>query len=321
MTPLMRRSKTFARWARLGLAAAFSAIGGPGQATAQVFFSPYTGYAFPQPTVESELGFSPRRIAAILARNGYRLAGPLARRGDQIIAYGVDEHGWRTRIILDPYEGEVLSVKPIGPAFAHGGPFEGPAAAEPFESKGRVYPDGRRRRGGLAPLGPEEPADAAEPAARGRRRAVIPGLGDEARPARQPKALSAPRPLTAVHSTKETGRRAVPNPVLSKAAKSAAVHSATDAEARVVRPAPSRAIAPSPKAATADELARATADAPTAKTATKVAPVQAAATPASVADVPRATKPDASGPPTTPAAQPDSLGPTNEAGTKSNIGR
>lgn len=320
MKPSRRRSKALALGARLGLAVASSAIGGPGLATAQVFFSPYPGYAFPQPTVESEVGFSPRRIAAILARNGYRLAGPLARRGDQIIAYGVDERGWRTRIILDPYEGEVLSSKPVGPAFAPGDPFEGSAAAGPYESAGRIYPDERGMRGRFAPSSPYEPADEAEPAARGRPSA-IPDLGDDARPARQSKALSARRSRSAVQSTGDTGRRAVSPSALSQAAKSAAAHSATDSGRRVVSPARSQAVPPASKAATPEELTRASAAAPMAKAPTEVAPVQPAAAPASFAHAPLATKPGASGSAMTPATQPNSPGPINEAGTKSNITR
>jgi hypothetical protein len=320
MKPLRRRSKALARWARVGLVVAFTAVGGPGQAVAQVIFSPYPGYAFPQPNAESELGLSPRRVAAILARNGYRLAGPLGRRGDEIIAYGVDERGWRMRIIVDPYEGEILNSKPIGPAFAHGGPFDGATAAGPYESMGGIFSQEGRRRGGLAPLDPYGPAEEAEPGARSRPRAIIPDLGEEARPVRQSKALSAPHSRMAIHSRESAGRRAVRNSTLSKAAKSAVAHSAADAGGRVARPAPMRAIAPSPKAATTDELAHATAAAPTTKAATEVAPVLPAA-PTSLAPTPRATKPEAADPPRTPAAQPNKLGPTNEAGIKSNISR
>lgn len=176
MKPAVLRSKSFLLWASLAPVCALA----PGQATAQVFFYPFA-YTFQRPIIEPEPDVSPRRIAAILAREGFRLLGPLAHRGDQIVATGVDAKGRRSRFLIDPYEGEVLSAWRLRPGFAPEGPPDGMARAEPSG------PDG---------------ADAIEPEPRGP--TVIPGIGGEGsdadipppsrpRPAARPRAKAAAR--------------------------------------------------------------------------------------------------------------------------------
>lgn len=91
-------------------------------AAADFFFQPF-GYAFHQPIPEPAPDVSPRRIAAILAEEGFRLAGPLGRRGDQVVATGVDRRGRYRRFILDPYEGEILRSWRIEPDFIREEPY------------------------------------------------------------------------------------------------------------------------------------------------------------------------------------------------------
>lgn len=100
----------------------------PSGATAEVFFRPF-GYTFYRPIPEPEPDVSPGRIAAILARHGFRLVGQLGYRGQQIVAAGVDARGMRQRFLIDPYEGRVLTSWPIGRTFAHEAPLAPPPPA------------------------------------------------------------------------------------------------------------------------------------------------------------------------------------------------
>ena len=130
---------------------ATAALIAPRHATAQGFYpSPY-GYYPPRPIFEPEpeLAFSRRDVAAILARQGYRLVGPLRDRGDRIVASGVDGLGRMARFVVDPDEGEIVRSWPVGPAFGPGGPRDGLAVPEPYGPTeegdlGRARPPERR---------------------------------------------------------------------------------------------------------------------------------------------------------------------------------
>src|SRR3954449_1580005 len=54
----------------------------------------------------------PRRVAAIVASEGYALSGTPRRQGRVIIADGVDARGEPMRFVLD---GEILRSRPAGP--------------------------------------------------------------------------------------------------------------------------------------------------------------------------------------------------------------
>ncbi len=56
---------------------------------------------------------SRRAIAGLLAERGLRLEGPLDFEGPNIAAIGVDPTGRARRFVIDPYQGEVLSARPL----------------------------------------------------------------------------------------------------------------------------------------------------------------------------------------------------------------
>ena len=128
-----------------------AALIAPRHAAAQGFYpSPY-GYYPPRPIFEPEpepeVAFSRRDVAAILARQGYRLVGPLRDRGDRIVVSGVDALGRMARFVVDPDEGEIVRSWPVGPAFGPGGPRGGLAVPEPY---------GPAEEGDLGRAGPPE---------------------------------------------------------------------------------------------------------------------------------------------------------------------
>lgn len=256
------------------------AIFAPPQATAEVFFRPF-GFAFHRPIVEPEPDVSPRRIAAILARRGFRLVGPLGYRGQQIVATGVDIRGARERFLVDPYEGEVLSSWRVGPPFAHQGPSD-MAPAEPYGA-----PE--------ASIAPDEPR-------------VIPGIGADAPRHAQPKASTPPRAKTAARPSGETSHRAAPHPAPSQATKAApaaptpaaAAPSNTSTEAKAPAPA---AAAPAPGSA-----------APTPPSP------QSAAAPDSAASVAEPASAPAAAAPAQPAAEPKTPGAATDVEPKPNLG-
>ncbi|WP_159727538.1 hypothetical protein [Methylosinus sp. Ce-a6] len=131
-------------------------------AAADFFFRPF-GYAFHQPIPEPAPHVSPRVIAGILEEEGFRLVGALGRRGDQLVATGVDYRGRYRRFLIDPYEREILRSWRIGPEIIR----EAPGA---FDAPPTAYG---------APPGPE-PYDASRTGA-AEDPLVVPGLGAEPR--------------------------------------------------------------------------------------------------------------------------------------------
>ncbi|MBV9394042.1 MAG: hypothetical protein JOZ84_06480 [Methylobacteriaceae bacterium] len=57
----------------------------------------------------------PRRVAGIVASEGYALSGTPRRQGDVIIADGVDARGEHRHFVLDAYDGEILRSRLAGP--------------------------------------------------------------------------------------------------------------------------------------------------------------------------------------------------------------
>jgi hypothetical protein len=149
-------SKILTRLASLASIVAFSALAGPWHAVAQGFVSPY-GDPFHEPADMPGPDGPRARIARILARHGYNLAGSLRRRGDEIVAFGIDEDGLRMRFIIDPDEGEILSSKPLAPAFSYDDPEESFVPEDPYGSADSPERDSPRLRENLAPLGPPAP--------------------------------------------------------------------------------------------------------------------------------------------------------------------
>jgi len=195
--------------AKLASAIVFGMLAWPEGTPAQVLLPPYV-YAFRRPLVEPDLYISPKRVAAILAREGYRLAGPLGRRGDQIVAVGVNAEGWRMRFIVDPYEGEVLSSRPLGPVFEYGGSREVGAPAQHYEPADPIEPGEYGSHSGRTFRDPYEPMD---PNERGRNEPWrVPHVGGEILPP-PPKAFS-PRAKPAI-SAADSSHRAALHPSLA----------------------------------------------------------------------------------------------------------
>ncbi|CAN3990180.1 hypothetical protein [Methylocystis bryophila] len=56
---------------------------------------------------------SRRAIAGLLEDRGLRLEGPLDFEGPNIVAIGVEPDGRARRLVIDPYQGAVLAVRPL----------------------------------------------------------------------------------------------------------------------------------------------------------------------------------------------------------------
>jgi hypothetical protein len=294
MKRLWRRPKALVFWMSLASTLALGALTAPGQAAAQGFYPPY-GYYPPQPIIRSEPesepepepepGISRRDVAAILARHGYRLVGPLQDHGDRIVASGVDPRGGMARFVVDPEEGEILRSWPVTPAFGHGGPYEGFAVPGPYEpveegDLGAGSRDGHvhaRRNEGEAPD----------------------------RYARGPQTARNAR--LSVHSAENPARRGAPHPAASLATKA--------------RPVTAAAFPPPARPAQAPPGQVRAVIGPPAKASTSPAPIQPmSAPPSSAHSSGRASAPTLSSP-MSPAEQPPPLGIENEAVPKSNIGK
>ncbi|MBI1868823.1 MAG: hypothetical protein HYS06_11110 [Methylocystis sp.] len=270
MTPSNLRSKSFLAWASLAPALAVGALAAPQPAAAQFYFRPFAYFyrAIEEPAPD----VSPPRMASILRREGFRLDGPLGRRGDQVVATGVDAKGRRMRFIIDPYEGEVLSSRRVEPAFAPEDPHDGVARAEP--------------------LAPDEAIEPQPPGPR-----VIPGIGGDGPGAEIPPP-SPPRPAA---RPRAKAARAGANP-----RRGAAYPAASQGTSAAPAPAAPTITPPTP-ASTAEPPvpAQATTAPPAAPpaAASDAAPVAAPAAPAEATAAPAQ--------PATPAAEAGTAAPTN----------
>lgn len=89
----------------------------PGPAQAQAFFRPFGGmYVYDAP-IEAQPGPYANRhsVAAVLARRGFDLEGPIERRGESIVAHGYNPRLGEMRFVIDAYEGEVVNSRRVGP--------------------------------------------------------------------------------------------------------------------------------------------------------------------------------------------------------------
>jgi hypothetical protein len=107
----------FGRMARysavIGLASGLALIGGAGSAQAQMWGGWFGGWrAAPGPYASP---IPPRRVAGIVASEGYALNGTPRRDGDVIIADGVDPRGQHVHFVIDAYDGEILRSRVAGP--------------------------------------------------------------------------------------------------------------------------------------------------------------------------------------------------------------
>lgn len=114
-------------WPKYGLMLASLAAGATTLATpasAEFFFRPFFGSFVERIEVDPWPAIAPRRVAAILARRGFRLAQPPYYGDDEIVAIGVDARGGHTRFVLDPDDGEVLERRRLDRGYtrAHDAP-------------------------------------------------------------------------------------------------------------------------------------------------------------------------------------------------------
>ncbi len=133
--------------ALLGLGAALICAAGVTGAKAQYYYPYAYGYPYaPQPYAYDDDDDAPRfgsrrAIARILAREGFDLVGPLGRRGDQIVATGVNRRDGRGAFRHRPFRG----TDPPGHA-------DRPASAARREAPARRY--GRFAAAGRRASGP-----------------------------------------------------------------------------------------------------------------------------------------------------------------------
>lgn len=104
------------------LSAALAGLAAPETASAQ-FFNPFAG-VFYGPYARPPAPYASRRAAAaILARDGCRIVGPVERRGPRIMVHGVNADGVTVRYFIDAYRGYVVSAwqveRPRETAAAH----------------------------------------------------------------------------------------------------------------------------------------------------------------------------------------------------------
>jgi hypothetical protein len=215
----------------LGLAGGLTLLGASGPAQAQFWGGWWGGwrsapgpYAAPIP---------PRRVASIMASEGYALNGTPRRDRDVIIADGVDARGDHMRFVIDAYDGQILRSRLAGPPRPPG-----------FVGNPEPAPQAH------AALSPNQPGSV--PAAIGRPAAgqmiggAQPGF-EPPHPLAKPKVAAKPK-QTAAHNPAKPGTAPVPPkapseaekvtaPVPTAAEEPAAPPAATEAKAAAGSPA------------------------------------------------------------------------------------
>jgi hypothetical protein len=228
----------------------------------------------------------PRRVAGIVASEGYALSGTPRRQGDVIIADGVDPRGEHMRFVLDAYDGRVLRSRLAGPPRPPGlvGNGEAPQAHAALTPYSPGPPSGLRPGAGQVIGGAQ------------------PGL-EPLHPLVKPKA---PKPKqTAAHTPARPAATPVPPKAPSEAEKVTAPAptatqepggSATSTEAKAPAGNPATPLAPdaapvSPPAAPAPAAVEA--KAPTPQATPDIGPAVKKVDPAATATVPARAAPSA----------------------------
>lgn len=179
-----------------------------------------------------------RMVARIVAAQGFRLTDYPVRRGNRIIALGVDQRGQMMRFVIDAYDGAVLRASLVGAprppgyignpdTYAYGGPAYGaPDAREPLDAapKQKRKPKVKTAAKPPAPLPHAAPASPAAPPS---------------------QATQAPAPLTPVAPATVSTPPAAPAAATPPAAAPAAPAVATPVPAKP-EPAPPVVAAPPP---------------------------------------------------------------------------
>jgi len=252
----MNSSKFVMAIRRLGALALLGATCGaalPQSASAQFFFRPFGGAHF-GPAQGGPLPIASRRAAAIiLQREGYRLVGPIERRGPRIVAHGIGPRGEATRFFIDAYDGSIVSswdeappaMDPaMGPrSLARSEPADGgePRVIEaPREAMGAAPARSARRSSTPRPLSPPPKVAVAPPA-----NATAPAIPPASAPKPDPAASqpAAPR-ATPQANAPWSSHRAVAPPRPDKPSAAAPAQAADAKNAATVAPAPAAPILP-----------------------------------------------------------------------------
>lgn len=206
-----------------------------------------------------------RRVASIIASEGYALSAPLRRQGDVILADGVDRQGQHMHFVIDAYDGEILRGRiaspPRPPGYVGNGEPPTPSQAHAAVLPNQSGPSGlgAALRSGFSPL-----------------------LG-EAQPGLEPAhGLAKPKPTA---KPKQTAARMPAKP----AAVPVAPKAPSEPE-KVTAPAPTAT--QEPAAAASAREAKASAAAPATPLAPDATPVNAPALPAPAAVEAKAPTPD-----------------------------
>jgi hypothetical protein len=222
----------------LGLAGGLAILSAGAPAQAQFWSGWWSGWRS-EPTPYAA-PIPPRRVASIMASEGYALSGTPRRQGEVIIADGVDARGDHMRFVLDAYDGEILRGRFAGPPRPPG--VIGNGELRMPQAHAAVTPNAPGPSSGLPPR-PGQVMGGAQPGLEPLHPLAKPTLA-------KPKA---PKPeQTAAHTPAKPAATPVPPKAPSEAEKLAAPApmatqepaSAAAAEAKAAGPSPSTPLAP-----------------------------------------------------------------------------
>jgi hypothetical protein len=230
----------------------------------------------------------PRRVAAIIADEGYAMNGTPRRQGDIILADGVGRGGEHVRFVIDAYNGEILRTRIAAPAAGPPRPPGFVGNGEPPQAQAALTPNSPGPTSGLRPSAGQVMGGAQ------------PGL-EPLHPLAKPKA---PKPKqTAAHTPAKPAAAPVPPKAPSEADKVTAPaptatqesSPATSTEAKAPAGNPATPLAPdaapvSPPAAPAPAME---AKAPTPQATPDIGPAVKKVDPAPTAVIPAPAAPSA----------------------------
>jgi len=200
----------------------------------------------------------PRRVASIVASEGFELSGPPRREGDVILADGVDSRGQHMHFVIDAYDGDVIRSRLAGPPRPPGLVGNGAPVGVAREAHAGLMPD--------EPAGPPRPGTAPRPPMGAQLGGAQPGLEPAHPLAKPPKAK---KQQTAAHNPAKPASAPVPPKVPSQAE-----------QVKEPAPAPTATQEPAAPAAVEAKAPPAPAASPATPLAPDAAPVNAPAPPA-----------------------------------------
>ena len=151
----------------IGVLALAGAVSASAPASAQFWGGGF--FPLPPPPFEGGGVIPPRIVASIVHSQGFRLTQYPARRGNRIIALGVDDRGQMMRFVLDAHDGAILRTSPIGaprpPGYIGGDAYAygSPAYGAPDVDQPRKKPKVKTAAKHPAPLPHAAPASPASP--------------------------------------------------------------------------------------------------------------------------------------------------------------